>query len=98
MTTNKDIIFIKDTLKKVGNSLCFLEAKLKWLEKSNKVIEDKISDIEFNLDDLLSSVENLETQIVSDVDGMIDNVRSDIGNDVQSAVSEINSNIDQLKD
>ena len=75
-----------------------LEDEIKWLKKSNKVIEDKISDIEFNIDDLLSSVENLETQITSDVDGMLDNVRSNIGDDIQSAVSEINSNTDQLKD
>ena len=91
MTTNKDITSIKNDLKKI-------ETILKELSLSNSLIEDRLSDIEFNLDDLLSSVENLETQIVSDVDGMIDNVRSDIGNDIQSAVSDINSNIDRLKD
>ncbi len=91
MTTNKDITSIKNDLKKI-------ETILKELSLSNSLIEDRLSDIEFNLDDLLSSVENLENQIVSDVDGMVDNVRNNIENDIQSAVSDINSNIDRLKD
>ncbi len=61
-----------------------LETMIKEMNISISEIEDRISDLEY--------------QITSDVDGMLDNVRSDIGNDIQSAVSEINSNTDQLKD
>ena len=61
-----------------------LETMIKKMNISISEIEDRISDLEY--------------QITSDVDGMLDNVRSDIGNDIQSAVSEINSNTDQLKD
>ena len=61
-----------------------LETMIKEMNISISEIEDRISDLEY--------------QITSDVDGMLDNVRSDIGNDIQSAVSEVNSNIDQLKD
>ncbi len=61
-----------------------LETMIKEMNISISEIEDRISDLEY--------------QITSDVDGMLDNVRSDIGNDIQSAVSEINSNTDELKD
>ena len=61
-----------------------LETMIKEMNISISEIEDRISDLEY--------------QITSDVDSMLDNVRSNIGDDIQSAVSEVNSNIDQLKD
>ena len=68
----------------IKNTLERLENIMKEISISVCEIEDRISDLEY--------------QITSDVDGMLDNVRSDIGNDIQSAVSEINSNTDELKD
>ena len=61
-----------------------LATMIKEMNISISEIEDRISDLEY--------------QITSDVDSMLDNVRSNIGDDIQSAVSEVNSNIDQLKD
>tara|TARA_Y100001973_G_scaffold48887_1_gene72828 strand:- start:489 stop:719 length:231 start_codon:yes stop_codon:yes gene_type:complete len=75
--TIKDPTSIKNTLERLENIM-------KEISISVCEIEDRISDLEY--------------QITSDVDGMLDNVRSDIGNDIQSAVSEINSNTDELKD
>ena len=75
--TVKDPTSIKNTLERLENIM-------KEISISVCEIEDRISDLEY--------------QITSDVDGMLDNVRSDIGNDIQSAVSEINSNTDELKD
>ena len=77
MMTIKDPTSIKNTLERLENIM-------KEISISVCEIEDRISDLEY--------------QITSDVDSMLDNVRSNIGDDIQSAVSEVNSNIDQLKD
>ena len=77
MMTIKNPTSIKNTLER-------LETMMKEMNISISEIEDRISDLEY--------------QITSDVDSMLDNVRSNIGDDIQSAVSEINSNTDQLKD
>ena len=77
MKPTKNPTSIKDILYR-------LETMIKEMNISISEIEDRISDLEY--------------QITSDVDSMLDNVRSNIGDDIQSAVSEINSNTDQLKD
>jgi CII-binding regulator of phage lambda lysogenization HflD len=80
MMTIKNPTSIKNTLER-------LETILKELSISVSEVEDRLTDIEHQQNELLSSVES-----------MFDNTRSCIGDDIQSAVSEINSNTDQLKD
>ena len=78
--TIKDPTSIKNTLER-------LETMMKEMNISISEIEDKLTDIEYEQGEIISSVEN-----------MIDNIRTCIGDDIQSAVSDINSNVDQLKD
>jgi CII-binding regulator of phage lambda lysogenization HflD len=80
MMTIKNPTSIKNTLER-------LETILKELSISVSEVEDRLTDIDHQQNELLSSVES-----------MFDNTRSCIGDDIQSAVSEINSNTDQLKD
>ena len=80
MMTIKDPTSIKNTLER-------LETIIKELDIAVSEMENRLTDIEYEQGEIISSVEN-----------MLDNVRSDIRGDIQSAVSEINSNIDQLKD
>ena len=78
--TIKDPTSIKNTLER-------LETMMKEMNISISEIEDKLTDIEYEQGEIISSVEN-----------MIDNIRTCIGDDIQSAVSDINSNVDRLKD
>ncbi len=80
MMTIKNPTSIKNTLER-------LETMIKEMNISISGIEDKLTDIEYEQGEIISSVEN-----------MLDNIRTCIGDDIQSAVSDINSNIDRLKD
>lgn len=71
----------------IKNTLERLETMIKEMNISISGIEDKLTDIEYEQGEIISSVEN-----------MLDNIRTCIGDDIQSAVSDINSNIDRLKD
>ena len=78
--TIKDPTSIKNTLER-------LETMIKEMNISISEIEDKLTDIEYEQGEIISSIEN-----------MLDNIRTCIGDDIQSAVSDINSNVDRLKD
>ena len=80
MMTIKDPTSIKNTLER-------LETMIKEMNISISEIEDKLTDIEYEQGEIISSIEN-----------MLDNIRTCIGDDIQSAVSDINSNVDRLKD
>ena len=80
MMTIKNSTSIKNTLER-------LETMIKEMNISISEIEDKLTDIEYEQGEIISSIEN-----------MLDNIRTCIGDDIQSAVSDINSNVDRLKD
>ena len=71
----------------IKNTLERLETMIKEMNISISEIEDKLTDIEYEQGEIISSIEN-----------MLDNVRTCVKDDIQSAVSEINSNVDRLKD